>query len=144
MKQRQKQIDIGKRTIGYSNYVKEVPRERRGREHPNTPRITKLCSKRSWDGQVKKWRRQLHLWDPEGMSEEAKANEAEAEASAMTAGGNDDGDDVDDQNDDGIDDVDDGDEDIITPPATIAAAIEAAASETVVPTESSSSLVELL
>lgn len=29
-----------------------------------TPDASQRCSKRAWDGQVRKWRRQLHLWDP--------------------------------------------------------------------------------
>ena len=31
---------------------------------PKTPNKFQVCSKRSWDGQVRKWRRQLHLFDP--------------------------------------------------------------------------------
>jgi len=31
---------------------------------PEPPKKTQGCSKRSWDGQLKKWRRDLHLWDP--------------------------------------------------------------------------------
>lgn len=31
---------------------------------PATPRKNQKCSKRSWDGQVRKWRRELHKWDP--------------------------------------------------------------------------------
>ena len=27
--------------------------------------VRQVCSKRSWDGQVRKWRRMLHLWDPQ-------------------------------------------------------------------------------
>ena len=34
-------------------------------KHPDTPDVTQICSKRSFDGQAKKWRRELHLWDPE-------------------------------------------------------------------------------
>ena len=26
--------------------------------------MRQICSKRSFDGQAKKWRRELHLWDP--------------------------------------------------------------------------------
>ena len=34
-------------------------------KHPETPDVKQICSKRSFDGQVKKWRRELHFWDPE-------------------------------------------------------------------------------
>eukprot|EP01018_Ginkgo_biloba_P009315 Gb_30655 [translate_table: standard] len=62
--QRQKQIDYGKNTLGYEQYVELVPRNQRKRCHPQTPDIKQVCSKRSWDGQVKKWRRLLHEFDP--------------------------------------------------------------------------------
>jgi len=64
LEQRQKQIDYGYRTLGYIRYRILVPKEKRSRECPRTPKKSQLCSKRSWDGQVKKWRRDLHLWDP--------------------------------------------------------------------------------
>lgn len=35
----------------------------RPKEGPWTPRKDHKCSKRSWDGQIKKWRRQLHAFD---------------------------------------------------------------------------------
>lgn len=40
------------------------------RECPNTPRKEKECSKRSWDGQIRKWRRLLHAFDPVDMDRE--------------------------------------------------------------------------
>ncbi len=33
-------------------------------QDPKTPDKYQKCSKRSWDGQVSKWRRRLHEWDP--------------------------------------------------------------------------------
>ena len=33
---------------------------------PMTPDVRQACSKRAFDGQVRKWRRMLHEWDPEG------------------------------------------------------------------------------
>ncbi|KAL3133158.1 hypothetical protein ABBQ38_007052 [Trebouxia sp. C0009 RCD-2024] len=69
--QRQKQIDYGKNTLGYQRYIEEVPRYLRRKintpitKHPDTPDVHQICSKRSFDGQAKKWRRELHLWDPE-------------------------------------------------------------------------------
>jgi len=63
--QRQKQIDYGYRTIGYLRYRLLVAKDQRKPEHPRTPKKTQGCSKRSWDGQLKKWRRDLHLWDPD-------------------------------------------------------------------------------
>ena len=62
---RQKQIDYGKNTTGYSMYVAQVPRNQRKRgDHPWTPNKFQICSKRSWDGPVRKWRRALHKFDP--------------------------------------------------------------------------------
>jgi len=64
LSQRQKQITYGYRTLGYLRYRLLAPRDKRRKEHPRTPRKEQICSKRSWDGQVKKWRRELHKWDP--------------------------------------------------------------------------------
>ena len=69
--QRQKQLDLGYATAAYKLYVQRVSleqRDERKREdgHPTTPRKEQSCSKRSWDGQVRKWRRQLHEWDEGG------------------------------------------------------------------------------
>eukprot|EP01064_Diplonema_japonicum_P020704 TRINITY_DN3028_c2_g1_i2.p1 TRINITY_DN3028_c2_g1~~TRINITY_DN3028_c2_g1_i2.p1 ORF type:complete len:334 (+),score=92.32 TRINITY_DN3028_c2_g1_i2:52-1053(+) len=82
--QRRKQLYFGKVTQGYKHYVARVPREDRQEgndSHPMTPRLNQVCSKRSWDCQVGKWRRSLHYWDsnpdPEGMRkcpEELKLN----------------------------------------------------------------------
>jgi len=65
--QRQKQIDYGYRTVGYLRYRLLVPKESRKPDHPRTPKKAQGCSKRSWDGQLKKWRRDLHLWDPDNL-----------------------------------------------------------------------------
>ncbi|KAL4855654.1 IMPACT family member in pol 5'region [Chlorella vulgaris] len=55
--QRQKQIDLGKNTLGYQQ-------GRNKKQDPMTPDVYQMCSKRAFEGQVKKWRRQLHTWDP--------------------------------------------------------------------------------
>ncbi|KAL4421471.1 hypothetical protein ABPG75_010762 [Micractinium tetrahymenae] len=66
--QRQKQIDMGKNTLGYQRYRQAVPREKRNRKtDPITPNVYQVCSKRAFEGQVKKWRRMLHSWDPPGQ-----------------------------------------------------------------------------
>jgi len=64
---RQKQIDLGYNTLGYARYLQLVPRNRRGpdkSQHPRTPDPYQVCSKRSYDGQIRKWRRLLHAYDP--------------------------------------------------------------------------------
>jgi hypothetical protein len=77
LRQRQKQVDLGKNTSGYDRYLSAVPRAQRNlaeREasHPVTPDISRKCSKRAFDGVVKKWRRQLHqFWDPPGTATSA-------------------------------------------------------------------------
>jgi len=54
LEQRQKQIDYGHQTLGYLRYRLLVPKDKRSRDDPRTPKKTQACSKRSWDGQIKK------------------------------------------------------------------------------------------
>lgn len=45
-------------------YVYLYRHERRGyTEHPRTPDPYEVQSKRSFDGRIKAWRRELHKWD---------------------------------------------------------------------------------
>jgi len=62
LEQRQKQIDFGLATTGYGNYVAWLKAKLNVKPIP-IPNIYTKCSKRSWDGQIRNWRRLLHLWD---------------------------------------------------------------------------------
>ena len=94
---RQKQVDYGKNTIGYTRYLARVPRAQRTRDMPHTPDIRKKMSKRAFDGLIAQWRRRLHDYDPNdedgedadgggsenvGVLEDQRRAEAEAMAQA--------------------------------------------------------------
>lgn len=64
LRRRQKQIDYGKNTLGYQNYVETIPKRSRTREQPKTPKKGIKYSRRSWDQQIKLWRIKLHNYDP--------------------------------------------------------------------------------
>lgn len=62
-RRRQRQIMKGKTTIGYKNYLRLTPKNRRTRNMPRTPNYTEDISKRRFDGRIRAWRRALHQWD---------------------------------------------------------------------------------
>uniref|UniRef100_A0A7S4GC65 Histone RNA hairpin-binding protein RNA-binding domain-containing protein n=1 Tax=Eutreptiella gymnastica TaxID=73025 RepID=A0A7S4GC65_9EUGL len=65
LEQRKKQIAYGEITRGYINFMKMSQRDPSLLKGcvPVKPVINQKCSKRSWDGQLKKWRRALHMYD---------------------------------------------------------------------------------
>lgn len=53
-------------------------RNKRALKDPVTPDVHQRCSRRSWDGQIKKWRKLLHQYD---LKQGDLATESEAHAS---------------------------------------------------------------
>lgn len=70
---REKDIAYGKNTDAYRMYTELIPRELRSensKKHPRTPKKNKLCSRRSWDAQVKLWKKRIHAWASEHNNQE--------------------------------------------------------------------------
>jgi histone RNA hairpin-binding protein len=82
LRKRQKRINYGKVTAEYKRYLTELPkfvakklklvknflkipntRKKRETFHPRTPNKYRKCSRRKFDGLIKKWRKLLHVWD---------------------------------------------------------------------------------
>ena len=63
LEQRQKQLDYGKNTDGYRNYLKLWPKINRKLSMPVTPEKSIGYSHRRWLGIMTKWRKALHQWD---------------------------------------------------------------------------------
>ncbi|GKT34813.1 Protein Sgt1-like protein [Aduncisulcus paluster] len=61
--QRQKQILFGKKTTGYINYIRAIPKEKRMKSDPWSPNPYEKMSKRCMEGVIKAWRRNLHNYD---------------------------------------------------------------------------------
>jgi len=58
------QIELGKDTEGYKNYISTIPKHNRRRKDPETPDWTDVTTgKRRFDGMVRNWRRRLHEYD---------------------------------------------------------------------------------
>lgn len=50
----------------------------RSKKDPRTPDKHNSCSTRSWQGQVKAWRRALHKWDPPVTGEQTELTSEDA------------------------------------------------------------------
>lgn len=63
LRKRQKRVNYGKVTAEYQRYLLELPKKQRQSYHPKTPNKFRKCSRRKFDGAVKKWRKLLHAYD---------------------------------------------------------------------------------
>jgi histone RNA hairpin-binding protein len=91
LRQRQKQVDYGKNTLGYDRYMQLVPKERRRRTDPRTPDIHARISTKRFNGLVRAWRRRLHEFDPQdgtaaGVSSSSSSSSPSSISAAPRAG----------------------------------------------------------
>lgn len=84
LEQRIKQVTYGENTRGYVNLMKALEREPNLAKGciPLRPAVHQKCSKRSWDGQIRKWRRSLHMYDYVDFGE-SEAQSAEVRAALV-------------------------------------------------------------
>ncbi|KAL5108502.1 hypothetical protein TcWFU_001567 [Taenia crassiceps] len=60
---RQRDIDVGKTTEKYAEYVLKIPKPEREKHHPRTPNKFRVVSRRGWDGMIRKWRKDIHNYE---------------------------------------------------------------------------------
>ena len=88
VQKRQRQIQLGKMSEGYQNYIAKVPKEKRipnELKHPKTPDVYLKVSKRNFEKQMRNWRNLLHLWDDPNV--DPLQDMAELRLSAGAGGG---------------------------------------------------------
>ena len=57
-----KQIDYGKVTVDYEEYLNAIPKSERKHFHPRTPDKFQKMSRRGFDSQIKTWKINIHNW----------------------------------------------------------------------------------
>jgi len=68
MDSRIRQIELGKSTPAYQNYIKRIPKEKRRSFMPKTPDMN--LSRRGFTKKLREWRRALHYYDPKADPED--------------------------------------------------------------------------
>ncbi|KAF1765505.1 hypothetical protein GCK72_005457 [Caenorhabditis remanei] len=88
LKRRSREIDRAKEKAVYQRYIAEVPiRDRVKGQHPRTPNKLINFSRRSWDTQIKKWKRSLYEYCGEEPSESVNTSFCSYSDDAMSESG---------------------------------------------------------
>ena len=83
LEKRKKMISYGKNTIGYDEYIKQIPKHKRklhNPDHPRTPDPYENLSWRRFKGQITVWRKKLHIYDPPDLLNNNNNNSIKVDA----------------------------------------------------------------